>query len=94
MGKINPMYLAVGGGVALLALWVYTRGVGGVAHAAAAASVDAVNGVLSGTVEGIGSAVGVPVTNADQCAQDRAAGKTWDASFSCPAGTFLKYLVS
>lgn len=55
-------------------------------------AVDLVNGVVTGGVVSIGETVGIPATNVDQCAADRAAGKTWAASFSCPAKTFLKYL--
>jgi hypothetical protein len=43
----------------------------------------------AGTIEGIGLAVGIPRTNMTQCEADRAAGRWWDASFSCPAGDFL-----
>lgn len=42
-----------------------------------------------GAVEGIGLAVGIPRTDVSKCAQDKAAGRWWDASFSCPAGDFL-----
>ena len=93
-GKINPLYLALGAAVAVLAFLAYKKGVAGVASGIASGAVDAVNGVVSGSVIGIGSAIGVPATNIDQCALDRAAGKTWDASFSCDAGTFLKYLAT
>ncbi|WP_137860556.1 hypothetical protein [Variovorax sp. 3P27G3] len=42
-----------------------------------------------GAVEGIGLAVGIPRTDLSKCAQDKAAGRWWEASFSCPAGEFL-----
>lgn len=42
-----------------------------------------------GAIEGIGLAVGIPRTNMTKCEQDKAAGRWWDASFSCPAGDFL-----
>ena len=35
--------------------------------------------------------VGIPDTNKTQCERDKAAGNTWDASFSCAAGDFLSY---
>lgn len=47
-----------------------------------------------GAVKGIGEAVGIPDTNADQCSADIAAGKVWAASFSCPAPRYLKALAS
>ncbi|MES2251119.1 MAG: hypothetical protein V4645_27850 [Pseudomonadota bacterium] len=56
-------------------------------------SVGNVGGYLNaagvGAVEGIGLAVGIPRTDVSKCAQDKAAGRWWDASFSCPAGDFL-----
>jgi hypothetical protein len=43
----------------------------------------------SNTVMGIGEVFGIPRTNESQCQSDLVAGNTWDASFSCPAGTFI-----
>lgn len=43
-----------------------------------------------GAVIGIGEAVGIPQTDADLCDQYVKAGDWWNASFYCPAGTFLK----
>lgn len=58
------------------------------------AAFNAFDGVLSGAVYGVGDAIGVPRTNMTQCEQDRAAGRTWDASFSCPAKDFISYVLS
>lgn len=55
-------------------------------------AVKAAGGVVTGAVVGAGEVVGVPATSVDQCAADVAAGRTWDASFSCPAVDFLKYI--
>ena len=77
--------LAALAGVGLI--WWATRP--GVAGKAAAAAVGAVGDAAVGTVKGIGSLVGIPDTNQSQCQRDVAAGKWWDASFSCPAGTFI-----
>lgn len=43
----------------------------------------------SGVVLGIGDQVGVPRTNMTECEKALADGRTWDASFACPAGKFL-----
>lgn len=43
-----------------------------------------------GTVIGIGEAVGIPQTDAQLCEQYVNAGNWGQASFYCPAGTFLK----
>lgn len=91
--QLIPWALA---GVALAAfgLWAWRRG--GIAPAVAdltGGAVRAAGGVVDGVVTGVvttaGEAVGVPRTDADQCARDLAAGRTWDASFSCPAGRFI-----
>lgn len=46
----------------------------------------------AGVVVGAGEAVGIPQTNQDQCVEAIYAGRTWDASFACPAATFVRYL--
>jgi hypothetical protein len=87
--KINYTLLA---GAAVAAALVYKfkdfkgfgAGVGG-------AVVDVVDGVIGGTVVGIGQAVGVPPTSQTECQRAMAEGRTWDASFACPAGDFLGY---
>lgn len=86
--------LIIGGGVVLIAAawWVYSKGVNGAAQSIASGAVDAVNGVVSGTVLGAGDALGLQRTNTTQCQADTAAGRTWDASFSCAASDFFKYL--
>lgn len=68
-------------------LWWITRK--GVAQSLATSAVQAAEGAAVGTVVGIGKAVGIPETSKTQCQKDLAAGKWWDASFSCPASTFI-----
>lgn len=63
--------------------------VGGVAGDLARGAVDAANGAFVGGVKGLGSVFGIPDTSMTQCERDMAAGRTWDASFSCPAGEFI-----
>lgn len=82
--------IAGGLGAGLLLAWVMIKGTKGAAQSTARAVVGMAEGTATGVVVGIGEAVGVPETNQDKCAADLAAGRTWDASFSCPAGTFLK----
>lgn len=43
----------------------------------------------AGVVLGIGDAVGVPRTDMTECQRALAEGRKWDASFACPAGTFI-----
>ncbi len=60
--------------------------------AVGSAAVDFTDGVLSGAVLGVGEVVGVPVTNLTECERAKIEGRTWDASFACPAGDFLRYV--
>lgn len=90
----DPKLLALG--VLVLgagAWWLYRRtsaaSVGNLAESAARGLVGAVEGAAVGTVKGIGAAVGIPDTSKTNCQADVAAGRWWDASFSCPAGTFI-----
>lgn len=43
----------------------------------------------AGVVLGIGDAVGLPRTDMTECQRALAEGRKWDASFACPAGTFI-----
>lgn len=74
------------------ALWYLTRS--GNAAKIGAGAVGAVADLGAGAVKGIGAVVGIPDTSATQCQQDLAAGRYWDASFSCPAGTYLAGVAS
>lgn len=64
----------------------------GTAQAVTNGVIDAVGGIGTGAVVGIGEIVGIPKTNMTKCQQDMAAGRTWDASFSCTASDFIKYV--
>lgn len=89
--RVTPTHvlsLATVGLLAFAAYYVARRGVGGAAAAATEALVDA----GTGAVIGIGKSIGIPETNRDACAQAIYEGRTWDASFACPAGTFIKSL--
>lgn len=61
----------------------------GAAGQLAAGAVGAVADAGAGAVLGVGDVVGIPRTSKSQCDADLAAGRLWDASFSCPAGTFI-----
>lgn len=86
--------LVYGGAIVagLAVAWLVTRNLRDTAKNAAQGVVGIAEGTITGVVVGVGEAVGIPETNQDQCTADLAAGRTWDASFSCPAGTFLKSL--
>lgn len=52
----------------------------------------AADNAVSKPVLGIGDALGVPRTNMTECERAKLDGRTWDASFACPAGDFLGYV--
>lgn len=79
--------LAVGAAV-LYVLWKKKPGES-IAGAAGRVAVQAAGDAAVGAVKGAGAVVGIPDTNSAQCEADIAAGRWWDASFSCPAGRFV-----
>lgn len=83
-------WLMVGAVVLIAGAYVKTKGVVQTGAAIGGAAVDAGVGVILG----IGDKVGVPRTNEDECAKAIREGRTWDASFACPAGTWIKSLFS
>lgn len=96
MDSILKSPLALGA-IAVIGALLWASRTGGAASTGAAVGSGAVNlvdGVLSGTVNTIGATVGIPATSQTECEKAMAEGRTWDASFACPAGTWLKYLVS
>jgi hypothetical protein len=84
----NIAKLAALAAAAYAAYFVATKGV----KAAAAAATGVVVDAASGVVIGAGKAVGIPETDDSECAKALREGRTWDASFACPAGTFLKHV--
>ena len=81
--------MAVGIGAVFLGAWyLQSRLVGNLGGI-----VQAVPGVIADTaanvVIGTGDVLGIPRTNMTECERAIAEGRTWDASFACPAGTFL-----
>lgn len=76
-----------------LLLYVKKNGVAGTVAVDAGAVVgQAVVDAGAGVVLGIGDGLGVPRTSMTECERARAEGRTWDASFACPARDFLSYL--
>lgn len=88
-------YMLIGVAVAALALLIIVKKKGAAAavgEAVGTAAVEAVSGVTAGVAYGIGDAVGLPRTDMTECEKALAEGRTWDASFACPAGTFLSHM--
>lgn len=89
---IPTPYLVAGGIVLAAVLYVSIKGAKATGQAIGSGAVDLVDGTITGTVTGIGQVVGVPETNMTECQKALAEGRTWDASFACPAKTFIKSL--
>lgn len=83
--QITPVTL-IAGAVLLALAYYWLRGAKGIASDVSQFVVSTAEGV----VIGVGKTVGVPETDAKVCEQYIAAGEWWNASFYCPAGTFLK----
>ncbi len=87
--KINNDALLIGAAaLAGLGLIVWASRAG-MTQRVAAGAVGVVNDVAVGTIKGIGQVVGIPDTNATACQRAIASGNMLEASFQCPAGTFL-----
>lgn len=70
-------------------VWVWRRGVGGVASDVASGAVQAVGGAVSGAVVGTAAVVGIPGTDKTECQKALAEGRWFDASLACPAADFI-----
>lgn len=96
--------VAVLAGVGLLgafALYAWSKGgasagikgaAQGLGEVVGGGAVSLVDGVFSGTVLGVGDSLGIPRTSESECEKATREGRTWDASFACPAGDFLGYV--
>lgn len=86
----------VAAGIAVAALGFFLLSRRGVAAATGSAiggaAVGLADGAVTGVVKGIGGVVGVPDTNETECDRAIREGRTWDASFACPAKKFLGYV--
>lgn len=77
--------------VAAVGLYVLARARPGesIATSIGAAAGSAVAEVGAGAVLGVGDVLGVPRTDETECQKALREGRLWDASFACPAGTFI-----
>lgn len=103
VGAQTTQLAIIGAAAAVLGLLVY-RGASkagqalGQAGAAVAdtarAAAGAVDTGIAAPVYLLGDAVGMPRTSANECDRAKREGRTWDASFACPAGEWLRYVVA
>lgn len=87
-GLAQAEVIKIGVAVALIAGLVWYVKKKGVATVTSAA-VGVVGDAVGGAVLGVGDVLGVPRTNETECQKAIREGRTWDASFACPAGTFI-----
>jgi len=90
LGKQDPVHLLIAGAIIVGGVWIATRGVKGAVADVVGGAAGAVVDAGAGAVLGIGDAVGIPRTDKTECQKALDEGRIWDASFACPAGTFLK----
>ena len=86
--SISPLAVLALLAVAGVGLYVAKKGMAG----AAAGAVAAVGDAAVGTVQGIGQLVGIPLTDETACEKAKREGRTWDASFACPALDWVGYV--
>lgn len=85
-GKVENVVIGLGVLLAVGAVaYFFLRGAKGAAKDVSKGLVN----VGVGSVLGVSEALGIPETNQTECEKALAEGRTWDASFACPAGKFL-----
>lgn len=95
---MKPIYVIAGGAVLAVGILAYMKtreGSGSLAYDFGSGLVetayDVVDGIVSTPILAAGDAIGVPRTSMTECEKAKAEGRTWDASFACPAVDFIKY---
>lgn len=89
MNAKNALAVAALVAVGIGAVWVWRRGLAGVAEDVSKGAANVVSGAATGAVKGVANIAGIPDTNMDACKKAIADGRLWDASFACPAADFL-----
>jgi hypothetical protein len=89
MDMKNEMVL-IAGGVACLLLFGWYASAN--AQAVGEKTAEIVGDAAAGVAIGVGEWFGIPKTEQSACDKALAEGRTWDASFACPAGTWIKSL--
>ena len=77
--------MAVGAGVLILGAWYMSSRLPEMAEALPGVIADTGAGLIVGT----GDVLGIPRTDEAACAAAIREGRTWEASFLCPAGTWI-----
>jgi len=80
--------LVIAAGVAAVGAWYLSSRLPAMAEALPGVIADTGAGLIIGT----GDVLGIPRTNETACQAAIREGRTWDASFACPAGTWIESL--
>jgi len=80
--------MAMGAGVLILGAWYMSSRLPEMAEALPGVIADTGAGLIIGT----GDILGLPRPNETACQAAIREGRTWDASFACPAGTWIESL--
>lgn len=88
MLKTELQLMMVGAGVLILGAWYLSSRLPEMAEALPGVIADTGAGLIIGT----GDILGIPRTNETACQAAIREGRTWDASFYCPAGTWIESL--
>lgn len=94
MKTIPYLYLGAGALVLGVLAYVAMRGAAQTGQQIGGAAVDMVDGVITGGTIKAGELIGIPATNETECEKAIREGRTWDASFACPAKRFLSHVFS
>ncbi|MBS4097814.1 MAG: hypothetical protein KGZ83_13365 [Sulfuricella sp.] len=81
-----PAWVWVIGAVGIVLVVVNSKKVG---ETAAKTAVGGVDGMISGTVKGLGAMIGIPETDKERCRAAKAAGKFWKSTAYCSAGDLI-----
>jgi hypothetical protein len=84
--KEDAMLIGVGLAAVLAGAWWLKSNLGNMVMAAPGIVADTAASAVIGT----GKVFGIPETNETECEKALREGRTWDASFACPAGTFVR----
>lgn len=79
--------------LAVIGLVLVKRNLTGIVANAGSAAVEIIADTGAGVAIGVGDIIGIPRTNETECQKAMREGRTLDASFACPAGTFLHYTI-
>ena len=92
MQNIFKLYAVIAVIVVAGVWWFFRQGnAAKVTGAVSQATVEAVGGVATGIVQGVGTTVGIPLTDEQKCANAMANRDSLDVSLYCPLSTWLAY---